>query len=163
LFKLDFALARFQPDGQPDLTFGGGDGFVSTDFGHDGSDHAYAVALQKDGRILLAGETEDAAGIPDFGLARYLPDGTLDASLGQDGRATTAFGGGAYVAGLAIQPDGRILAAGAAYHSGSSDFALARYRKNGRPDPSFGKGGKVTTDFGLSQFDAGSALALQKN
>src|SRR5262245_31599334 len=74
--------------------------------------------------------------------------GTLDPSFGTGGKVTTDFGGSEGVSSLALQPDGKIVAAGGASINGSSVFALARYNSDGALDASFGTGGKVTTDFG---------------
>jgi uncharacterized delta-60 repeat protein len=76
----DFALARYLPDGRLDPTFGVG-GQVTTDFG--GSDTASALILQPDGKLVAAGSSVDPSnGSGDFALARYLPDGSLDATFG---------------------------------------------------------------------------------
>jgi uncharacterized delta-60 repeat protein len=115
-----FVVARYNADGSPDPSFGRFGGLEVIGFG--GTDQGYGVALQPDGKIVAAG---DASG--DFGLARYNGDGSLDASFSGDGMLTTDFGGsdGAYDAaeGVALQPDGKIVAVGGA----SGDFALARY------------------------------------
>lgn len=158
----DFALARFNSDGSPDVTFGTG-GLVSTDFGF-GADEAFAVALQKDGRIVAAGDATDPDSKSVFGLARYLRDGRLDVSFDREGLVTTDFGGPADVGGLAIQHDGKIVAAGEVLSgSGKGDFALARYQKNGSLDRSFGRAGKVVTDFGVDEADSASGIAIQKD
>lgn len=120
----DFALARYLPNGRLDTTFSG-DGRVTTDFG-SGS-QAFAVTLQPDGKIVAAGL---AFGV--FGLARYLPNGTLDTTFSDDGLVTTSFGAGdsSRVRGLVMQPDdGRLVAAGSSTLTGEGglDFALARY------------------------------------
>src|SRR6266536_6144139 len=138
--------------GALDPTFGIG-GEVTTDFG--GSDSAQAVAIQSDGKILAAG----LSGAGDFALARYNADGSLDPSFGSGGKVTTDFGGFDLALGVALQSDGKIVAAG---QGGSSfDFALARYNADGSLDTSFGSGGKVTTDFGV--FDAATAVAIQRD
>ena len=133
----DFALARYNRDGSLDPSFDG-DGKVTTDFG--GFDVANAVANYPDGRILAAGET--TAG--DFVLARYNRDGSLDPSFDGDGKVTTDFGGFDVANGVAVYPDGRVVAAGRS----SGDFALARYNRDGSLDPSFDGDGRLTTDFG---------------
>src|SRR5215472_5110045 len=75
--------------------------------------------------------------------------GMLDTSFGTGGKVTTDFAGsGDSAAAVAVQPDGKILAAGGATINGSSAFGLARYTSWGTLDTSFGRGGKVTTDFG---------------
>jgi uncharacterized delta-60 repeat protein len=129
----DFALARYKTDGSLDPTFSG-DGKVTTDFGGpDSIDEAFAVAIQGDGKIVAAGFADDAY----FALARYNTDGSLDPTFSGDGKVTTGFGGGPDEAfAVAIQGDGKIVAAGVAFVSGTFDFALARYtvcRRTSRP------------------------------
>lgn len=88
--------------------------------------------------------------------------GTLDTSFGSGGVVTTDFSGGSeQIEGLAIQRDGRIVAVGATRNTrtGSTDVALMRYLEDGRLDPSFGEGGKVTTDFGGT--DLARAVVIQ--
>src|SRR5262249_13706627 len=128
----DFALARYNADGSLDTSFDG-DGKVTTAVG-TGDDQGYSVAIQADGRILVAGYTWNGAHY-DFALARYNSDGSLDTSFDGDGRLTTAIGtddGQAY--SVAIQADGRIVVAGS---SANADFALARYNADGSLDASF--------------------------
>jgi uncharacterized delta-60 repeat protein len=133
----DFALARYNLDGSLDRTFGTG-GVVITDFS-GGSDAAWALVLQPDGKLVAAGV---ASG--DFGLVRYNADGSLDVGFGIGGKITTDFGRDDRVNALAVQQDGKIVAAGVA---DSLDFALARYHADGTPDQAFGSGGSVVTDF----------------
>ena len=142
-----FALRRYNPNGIVDSSFGTG-GKVTTDFG--GSSSAYALAIQADGKLVAAG-----GALNDFALARYNSDGSLDSGFGTGGKVTTDFGGSSGATALAIQADGKLVAAGVA----GDDFALARYNPNGSLDPNFGIGGKVTTDFGGS--DRANALAIQ--
>jgi uncharacterized delta-60 repeat protein len=82
---------------------------------------------------------------PKFSSAQT--SGTLDASFGTSGKATADFGGPSAARTLAVQADGKILAAGVAVLNGGTDFALARYNSNGTLDTSFGTSGKVTTAF----------------
>src|SRR4030095_1301139 len=101
-----------------------------------------------------------------FALARYNDDGSLDSSFGTGGRVTTDIGGFSDTAyAVAVQPDGKIVAAGSAnFTSTFSDFALARYNNDGTLDASFGK---VTTDFTavtaevLKTSDEAFAVAVQ--
>jgi uncharacterized delta-60 repeat protein len=135
------ALARYGRTGSLDPSFGE-DGKVTTALG--ARSWAGAVALQPDGKILAAGSTVDEAGGYQFAVVRYRADGSLDPSFGAGGAVTTPFGPGvASASALVLTPDGRIVAAG----RGNSDFALARYEPDGSLDPSFGTGGKVTTEF----------------
>jgi uncharacterized delta-60 repeat protein len=87
--------------------------------------------------------------------------GTLDASFGTGGKVTTDFAGSGDGAGaIAVQPDGKLVAAGGATINGQADFALARYNSNGTLDTSFSTGGRVTTDFG-GRYEGASSVALQ--
>ncbi len=160
----DFMLVRYLRDGGLDPSFGTR-GKVATAFDNGGrSDEAQAVAVQPDGKILVAGSSDQGAGGYDFALARYHPDGTLDASFGRGGRVTTDFSRGADKAhALLLQADGRIVLAGNSAQGGTgSDFALARYQADGRLDASFGDGGKVVTAIGSDGArEAVYALALQ--
>jgi uncharacterized delta-60 repeat protein len=125
--------------GDLDTSFGG-DGKVTTNF-TSGFDAASALAIQADGRLVAAG----TSGGRKFALARYNSDGTLDTSFGGDGKVTTDFTSSFDGASaLAIQADGRLVAAGSA---GGRRFALARYNSDGTLDTSFGGDGKVTTNF----------------
>jgi uncharacterized delta-60 repeat protein len=99
----------------------------------------------------------------DFALVRYNTNGTLDTTFGASGIVTTPVGTGHDVANaLGIQSDGRIVAAGSSYNSGSNnyDFALVRYNANGTLDTGFGTGGIVITPIG-SGFDIAYALGIQ--
>jgi uncharacterized delta-60 repeat protein len=126
-----------------DQTFGTG-GVVTTSFG-PADDIAQSIAIQADGKLVVAGY--DYSG-NNFAVARYEPNGTLDPSFGTGGKVETAFGGIAASAwGVAIQADGKIVAAGRTYDGTNTDFAVARYDADGTLDPSFGNGGKVTTNF----------------
>ncbi|MGH9826953.1 MAG: delta-60 repeat domain-containing protein, partial [Blastocatellia bacterium] len=148
--------------GDLDTTFGQG-GKVTTDFfGSD--DGAGAIALQSDGKLVVAGNATSPNTGLDFALARYNVDGTLDTSFGIGGKVTTDFFGNTDIgSSVAIQPDGKILVGGNAKISfGNSDFALARYNSDGSLDPSFGSGGKVTTDF-FGGVDESFAIALQSD
>src|SRR5262245_24477127 len=142
---LDFALARYNSDGTLDASFGTG-GIVTTPVDFPGSfDRVTSVVLQPDGKIVLAGSTLDVNFFANFALARFNSNGTLDASFGTGGTVTTSFGVSAEPWSVAVQADGKIVAAGEANVDGSEDFALVRYNSNGTLDATFGTGGKVTT------------------
>jgi uncharacterized delta-60 repeat protein len=133
-----FALARYTNRGRLDPTFGRG-GKAMTDAGPDGD--AWAVEIQRDGKIVAAGD--------GFALVRYTTSGKLDPSFGAGGVVRTDFGPSSHAFAVAIQKDGKILVAGRATSSASEDFALARYTSDGTLDSSFGRGGKVVTNFGI--------------
>jgi uncharacterized delta-60 repeat protein len=145
-YPADFALARFNADGTPDLDFGVG-GNVTTDIESD-SDQAAGVAIQADGRIVAAGPVHVPSATVDFGLARYNTNGSLDDTFDGDGKVTTDFGSSDSAVGVAIHSDGRIVAAGFVLIGSYFGFGVARYNTNGSLDDTFDSDGKVTTDFG---------------
>jgi uncharacterized delta-60 repeat protein len=137
--------------GTLDATFGIG-GKVLTGFGVAEDERANRLALQGDGRIVLAGYAYDGA-TSRFALARYTTDGNLDGSFGVEGKVSTeisaAIGGGFSEAlSVAIQGDGKVVAAGRVFDGTRYSFALTRYTANGSPDGSFGSGGEVVTSIG---------------
>lgn len=155
-----FGLLRLTAGGAPDTTFGNG-GHVTTAFGEAG-DGALAVAIQADGKIVAAGYTiPDNSSDEQFGLARYNPDGSLDTSFSDDGKVSTAVGGaGDDVYALAIQADGKIVAAGLSYTPTQAQrFGVARFNPSGTLDTSFSGDGKLTTNFGGAE--EARALAIQ--
>ncbi|WP_295823661.1 hypothetical protein, partial [uncultured Deinococcus sp.] len=161
----DFGVVRFTRDGALDPTFGTG-GKVVIDFAGD-RETARAVAVQRDGKIVVAGGTRVPGDGERFALLRLNANGSVDTSFGSGGTLTTAFPGsdGDRADALIIQPDGKIVVGGQASFSTSTtgvDFALARYLPSGALDTSFGTGGRVTTPVSSN---AGSdkifALALQ--
>jgi uncharacterized delta-60 repeat protein len=113
-----FYMARFNPDASLDAGFGEG-GVVYTNFPSSPGDGALDITLQQDGKIIAAGATS----LGDFALARYHPDGSLDEGFGDAGLVTTDFGAGEGAVAVALQPDGKIVAAG--YAEGG--VAMARY------------------------------------
>ena len=169
----DFALVRFNSNGSLDTSFGNG-GKVTTDFG-DRFESAGGVAIQSDGKIVVAG---DSAG--NFALARYNSNGSLDTTFSGDGKQTTNFGtlsGGSASSDnagpVAIQADGKIVVVGSSnfnFDNGGTttdeNFAVARYNSNGSLDISFSGDGKLTTDFTTNtssrRHDNAGAVAIQK-
>jgi uncharacterized delta-60 repeat protein len=152
------SLGNFNP------SLRGAAGSLDPSFGVDGkvmtpvsptTDTAFGVAVQPDGKIVLAG------GGGDFALARYRANGTLDPTFSGDGKQTTALGpGGSAALAVAIQPDGRIVAAGESNDGNAYDFAVTRYLTNGSLDPSFSNDGIVITAVSNAE-DRAEALALQ--
>lgn len=153
----DVAVARFNTDGSLDQSFGSG-GKLTTHV--TGASEARAVAIQGDGRIVVAGDAlANNVQLPqetDFLLVRYLNDGTLDSSFDADGIVTTGFlgvnqsPGFDFATGVAVQASGKIVAVG----TSDEAFALACYSPNGSLDSNFGQGGKVLTQFGLAEANA---------
>lgn len=140
----DFVLARLKRGGGLDHTFSG-DGRVRYNLG--GSDRVFDLAIQRDGRIVAAGSTLAAAG-DDFAAIRLKPNGKLDRTFSGDGKQRTGFGGSESARALVIQPDGRIVMVGTTDATPTVDFALVRYRPNGKLDRSFDSDGRLTTDIG---------------
>ncbi len=158
----DFLIVRYNADGTLDSSFGSG-GKVITDFGGD-SDEAHAVIVQPDGKIVAAGYVHLPGYDHKFALVRYEADGTLDTEFGDNGVAGIDIELGGCFSALAVQADGKLLAAGYTTRSitpvWNDDFVLVRYNTDGSLDTDFGIDGIVMTDFyGLS--DKASALAIQ--
>lgn len=121
-----FAVLRLTSNGKLDTTFG--KGYTLTNFGSY-QDAVSALAVQADGKIVAVGKSENPSGTyANFALARYGVDGGLDLTFGTQGKLTTDFLGGAdYGRGVAIQSDGKIVAAGSAANGSDLEIAVARY------------------------------------
>jgi uncharacterized delta-60 repeat protein len=165
----DFALARYDSKGKLDASFGK-NGIVLTPIGRY-HDEAFAVAIQADGKIVVAGFSMengdnkyngiDTTDHEVFALARYTSAGALDVSFGKGGKVVTPK---SFISGRAsdfkIQSDGKIIAAGYDSIGSNVNFAVVRYNLNGTLDTGFGTAGKVSTDFD-GRDDFGEAVALQ--
>jgi len=127
-----FVVARYNPDFTLDRSFDF-DGVVTTNISA-GQDRAEAIALQADGKIVVAGHRNSGGGNNDFALVRYNTDGSLDTSFNGTGIVTTAItGGNDEIEGLAIQSDGKIVVAGWSQRA-TLDYVVARYNTNGSLD-----------------------------
>ena len=133
----DFAVVRYTSAGALDTTFST-DGKTTTDFA-SGADLANAVTIDGSGKIVAGGYANGADDFNDFALARYNTDGSLDTAFDTDGKATSDIeSSGAGITALAVQSDGKIIAAGTA-NSGSGNVAtVARYTTAGALDTAFG-------------------------
>jgi uncharacterized delta-60 repeat protein len=158
--NMDFAVLRFLQNGSLDATFGW-HGIVLVDF-VGAHDEALSVAIQPDGKIVLAGLAGRSNGNSDFGLARLNANGSRDTSFGWNGIVMTDFFGQPDQAlGLVLLPDGKLVAGGyASRPSTGSDLALARYNANGSIDKTFGIGGLSIADY-WGKTDAMYKIALQ--
>ena len=155
--KGDFAVARLNLDGTPDTTFGPGhNGVVRVHVGDDTAPNvANAVAIQTDGKILVAGKAWNlslTATRYQMAILRFNTDGSLDKSFDSDGKRMIGMGGfDSEAFDIALQPDGKIVLAGYS-HQGyvniNDDFAVARLNSNGSNDSSFGSGGIKYIGFG---------------
>lgn len=164
----DFFVARFRPDGSPDLAFGLA-GSTMIDF-ESYEDHCVDVAIQPDGRIVVAG-TEHipqpfGPGWSRFAIARLDANGKPDPAFGAGtGKVRIEFeGGSSSASALALQPDGKIVVAGRARVGSAAnevDFAVVRLLPDGTLDASFGLSGKATAGFNdESSFDYANDVAL---
>ncbi|BAY76081.1 FG-GAP repeat-containing protein [Nostoc linckia NIES-25] len=156
----DFAIARYNSDGTLDTTFNT-TGKVTTDFNAD-KDGSYSIAVQDDGKILVAGYSNNGTD-DDFAIARYNSDGSLDTTFNTTGKVTTDFnaskeGGNS----IAIQDDGKILVAGYSNNGTDDDFAIVRYNSDGSLDTTFNTTGIVTTDFNGND-EAGNSITVQSD
>lgn len=179
----EFMLARYNPDGSLDSSFGTG-GVTNTAFPEPGpswSASADALVVLPDGKIVAGGTAgwDDGAfcGPPSmFALARYTSDGVLDATFGDGGIVQTGFLGEDQFGGIAVQPDGKIVASGSgdgaacprppprshvAAAPQPTTIALVRYDSDGSLDPSFGTGGKVTTSPAASYYGGAGPPVLE--
>ena len=167
----DFAVTRLNRDGTPDATFGpAGKRTIPFNLGSTNADVGRAIAVQADGKILVAGTVQrGAVGDTDYGVARLNDDGTLDTTFDTDGKAVVAFdlGGGNADVGQAVlvQPDGKIILAGTVRRAAAfdTDFGVARLDAAGALDPTFGTAGKtqVAFDLGGGNADVLGGAALQ--
>ena len=122
----DFSLIGYTSTGTIDLSFGTA-GFVTTDFAGATDDIAYAMTLQSDGKLVVAGKTGEYPE-NDFAVARYGSDGQLDQTFGVGGKVVSNFSSIDQAYGVALQSNGRIVLAGVAFANGANfDFAVARY------------------------------------
>ena len=127
-----FAVARYNTNFTLDRSFDF-DGVVTTNISA-GQDRAEAMALQTDGKIVVAGHRNSGGGNDDFALVRYNTDGSLDTLFNVTGIVSTAItGGNDEIEGVAIQSDGKFVVAGWSQRA-TLDYVVARYNTNGSLD-----------------------------
>ena len=161
LVMIGFTAAAANP-GALDTRFGRG-GKVIRALGPY-TDLANAVALQRDGRIVVAGisQRRKSRRSTTFALLRLRKNGNRDRRFGRRGQTTTRCGQSSGAWDVAIQPNGKIVAAGYCLVTGHLRFAVIRYTRRGQRDRHFGQRGRATAAFGAH--DAyGAALALQSD
>ena len=163
----DFAMVRYKSDGTLDHTFGVGDGIVMVSFTNK-DDDAYSMALQPDGKIVLAGISGYQGGSDnEMAVARFTTAGTLDQTFGGgDGLATVHITDNVDAArAVSIQADGKILLGGHSRHDAPGGtpyhFTLVRITSGGLPDPSFGDGDGISILPVSSSGDFIHAMTLQ--
>lgn len=155
----NYLLIRLNTDGSFDNSFSF-DGVVTTDIAGS-ADELNSIALCNDGKIVAAGYSYDGPALK-FSTARYNTDGSLDLSFSGDGKQLVSIGNDLMdvAKGVAVQPDGKIVAAGYSSNNSQADISLVRYNSDGSLDQSFSYDGKVMTDI-LSSSDHAMAVMLQ--
>ncbi len=165
----DICLTRYNTDGSLDNSFGV-NGVVITDI-DSSSNFAQSIAIQPDGKIVVAGFTYNSVTGNDYLLLRYNSNGSLDTTFNSTGFVVTAIDSLQDIAKkIVVQPDGKLVVAGYTltyidynqYYS-YYDFAIVRYNSDGSLDNSFGTNGIVTTSISDSSTDAVSDIALQSD
>ncbi|MCP3994408.1 MAG: hypothetical protein GY722_04985, partial [bacterium] len=157
----DLALVRYNANGSLDTTFGS-DGWATAEYGSWTQDRGYCVTVQNDGKILVAGTTNNGSTY-DFTLVRFNADGTFDNSFDGDGFLTTPIGSADdHGYSVTVQSDGKILVAGDSHNGSDYDFALVRYNTDGSLDTTFDSDGILTTDFGSGD-DVGNSVTVQSD
>ena len=162
----DLVLTRYTPNGSLDSSFDGDGSAVVADFGW--APEVFDIAIQPDGKIVVGGTSDYRCSPECFILARFTSGGALDTTFSDDGKLSTPMGSWASsVNALAIQSDGKIIAAGTAIADESPgddnnyDFALARYNSDGSLDTTFDGDGKLFTPMGSSVESGVKALSVQ--
>jgi len=161
---IDFGLARYNPDGSLDMTFDS-DGKVVTTFGNNLDELARGIALAADGKLVVAGDFYNPppvvgqSGHRDVAIARYNPNGSLDASFDGDGKFvydSNLSDRNEGAQDVVVQPDGKILFVGDSHlivnavpGVSDQDLLIGRLNGDGTFDNSFGSGGRTLTDFGI--------------
>lgn len=156
----DFAIARYSATGALDTSFNS-TGLATFNFGTTSIDQATSVAVQGDGRIVIAGFSTSGL-TTRMAVLRLNADGTLDTSFNGTGHVLTQIGNSLLnqANDLAIQNDGRIVAAGSSGSVINQSFALVRYNTDGSLDTSLGGTGQVTTTFSLLGLGVNQANAI---
>jgi len=156
----DAAVVRYNANGSLDTTFSG-DGKVIVDSGGDDNGSYGGLAIQPDGKIVIVGYMWNGSD-NDMAIYRLNPNGALDTTFSGNGRARVGFGSGRWdtARAVVIHPDGKISVAGHSCETSvkNCNFAVARLKSDGSLDNTFSGNGKLTTNFGASEYCSGAAL-----
>ena len=158
----DYGVTRLFSDGNIDSTFGI-NGKVITDIG-GAYEIPYAMKVQQDDKIVIAGHSPGNGGDADFAMVRLYPDGKVDSTFGEAGIVKTNITRSDEARDLAILPNGRIILAGFTTSLGSdmADFAMIRYLSDGSMDKTFGVGGMAITDLeGFGRGDYANSMLIE--
>ncbi|MBX2905141.1 MAG: T9SS type A sorting domain-containing protein [Taibaiella sp.] len=148
-----YATIRLNSDGSPDLSFGTS-GVVTIDIG-PGTENGYGVALQADGKLVIAGSCSPS----NIGVARLKENGIVDSSFGTNGIEKSIYCSG--VAKVGVTTDGKIVVGGTAPSTHGYNLMLVRYLSDGSLDPSFNSTGIVYTLAGDAGSNYGRGMKLQ--
>ncbi|MEP7318946.1 MAG: T9SS type A sorting domain-containing protein [Panacibacter sp.] len=156
----DVAIARYTTSGVLDNTFDG-DGKVTTDI-ENRDQLGGAIAIQADGKIVVAGDAKNSNNNNDIAVFRYTTTGALDQTFNSTGIKTTDIAQhDDHGKSVKIQTDGKIVVGGFAFTNPNRDFAVVRYNANGSHDNTFSGNGNATTAIETSSNDYGTSLAIQ--
>ena len=155
-----FTVLRYGADGSLDTSFGDS-GKVTTAVAKESN--AESVAMQSDGKIVVAGNAFIDGKNNNFGVARYNTNGKLDSSFNETGKAIADFGAHDLPRSVAVHGDGRIVVAGYTTDESKKQCALACFKPNGSLDTSFNGNGKVITNFGGDGDAEGQGVAAQSD
>jgi uncharacterized delta-60 repeat protein len=152
--NVKFCVARLNPDGQLDATFGDGGSGMKLAAAGSTADSMQDLTVDEQARIVAAGFSRIDFGAngyrDDFAAMRFLPNGQLDAAFDGDGKLTTPMGGSAQARSIVAQRIGgatKYTLGGITHRGGFNDFALLRLNENGLLDSSFNATGKAFVDF----------------
>ena len=155
-----FTIVRYNSDGSLDNTFGT-NGILSTQIGI-GTNFVNTVAIQSDGKIVVAGSARFGY-VYVFTMIRFNPNGAFDNSFGTNGVVTTLVdSSNSYILSIAIQNDGKLVAAGYSVGVVHKIVSLARYNPSGTLDNTFGTNGIVRTTIGSYNAEVYS-IAIQSD
>ncbi len=156
----DFIVARLHPNGNLDTTFGT-NGYVSTNI--SGDDSAMCMLLQPDGKIIVAGGTNNG----NANIVRYLNNGNLDTSFSADGKVITSFTGYSdVITGIIYTTDNKIIVSGYSYEASSNDIIIGKYNDDGSLDTSFDTDGIIVLNYEAESYvyhNSGSIHLLPNN
>lgn len=155
----DFAVVRYNEDGSLDSNFGT-NGKLRISLGET-YDYAKSMVLQEDGKIVIAGYTQNGLNNYDFALIRLNTDGSFDDNFGNNGIVTTDIGND-YANSVTLQQDGKIVLAGSTTSGTMYDFATLRYNEDGSADVTFGDNGVIITSL-VTGDDEGNSVVIRDN
>ncbi|MBN1283451.1 MAG: hypothetical protein JXA24_06750, partial [Proteobacteria bacterium] len=159
--KYDMVILRYNPDGTLDNTFGTG-GIVVYDRGINGNNWGYALTIDSNGMILVAGLTNGTGSDGDMTLWRYNVDGTPDTSFGTGGvvfKSHSTGSGGDEGRGVAVDSSGKIVVVGGGFNGSDNDLVVWRYNSDGTLDTSFSGDGFFVYDGGNGDDGAAAVIA----